>query len=115
VDRAGYHLGTTILDAAGPGSFTGDSAVVIKTATGQTRASAAGKLGLETMEGVCVVAGDHLSERCDFVVAGQRFHALDALTLKGWRRHYDNGVNLEIGLLDPSRPTPVPVPVGWRR
>jgi hypothetical protein len=113
VDRAGYHLGATVLSAVGGGRYLGESAVVIKGTPGQVRAAAAGKLGQLDMQGTCVLVIQSRSEQCAFVVGTKHFRSVDLLRGATWERRYDNGLTVEVNLADPAHPTPVPIPLGW--
>ncbi|MGI8610530.1 MAG: hypothetical protein ACR2MY_15120 [Candidatus Dormibacteria bacterium] len=114
VDAAGYHLGVTVLTPGAAGSYSGDTAVVIKRRESQVRAAAAGALGRRRMQGICIYVAGSDSEQCIFVVGNTTFHARDQLVGGAWLRRYDNGRTTELKLADPTHPTPVPIPVGWQ-
>ncbi|MFN2465588.1 MAG: hypothetical protein ABR598_04910 [Candidatus Dormibacteria bacterium] len=113
-DRAGYHLGGTLLAPVGAGRYGGDTAVVIEEAGDHVRASAAGRLRGSPMQGLCTFVRGSSTERCEFVVGGRNFRAEDRARGGAWLRRYDDGRTVEIRQGDPSNPTPVPIPIGWR-
>jgi hypothetical protein len=113
VDRAGYHVGGTLLPPVSPGAYGGDAAVVIRAADGQLHAAAAGRFRGAPMQGLCVFVVGSDVEQCIFVVGTRSFHAEDHVRGLAWHRRYDDGRVVDIRLGDPTHPTPVPLPVGW--
>ena len=113
VDGSGYHAGSTVLKAAGPGVYTGDSAVIVRSIDSRVLAVAVGRIGVESMQGRCTYVISANAEDCDFAVGKDHFHAHDTLSGGSWQRRYDNGRTLELKLVDPSRPSPVPIPLAW--
>ena len=113
VDRSGYRLGGVVLARVAAGTYSGDTAVVIRSTDGQVRAAAAGRLGLHSMEGVCEYVVGAGNEKCMFVVGTVRFQARDDIQGGGWHRRYDDGRTVDVTLTDPTHPTPVPIPIGW--
>lgn len=114
VDGAGYHVGPTVLSAVGAGRYSGDAAVVIRVGPGQLEAAGAGRLGARGMQGMCIFVIRSRTEHCTFVVGTVQFRSVDYLDGPIWKRRYDDGKAVEMRLVDPAQPSPVPIPVGWQ-
>jgi len=108
-----YEIGGTRLTAVSPGVYEGadGAAVVLQHGGGETRAGASAGLDGAHMTGSCTLPDGARTETCRFTLAGRTLTAVDSWTGNGWRRRYDDGRTVDIGVAG-GRPVPVPIAVG---
>jgi hypothetical protein len=108
-----YDIGGSQLTATEPGVYLGPdgAAVVVERVGSTTRAGASAGLDGAHMTGACTLADGAGEETCRFTLDGRAFSAVDTWTAGGWRRRYEDGRRVDIGVAG-GRPVPVPIAVG---
>jgi hypothetical protein len=111
LDAQYYRVGSITLPEQGDGVYAGpEGAIVIQQSDVAVSAGGSTSLRGAPTRGSCVMAGDGRREHCQFQIGDRAVGADDTRTTGGWRRRYQDGQTIDIGL--PRGPVPVPFPIG---